>query len=46
MGDAIRRLEGDVEGRWLLAHHLLLLLELVATTLNRYTDANLGLLLK
>lgn len=39
------RLKGDVERRRLLAHHLLLLLKLVAATLDRHTDANLGLLL-
>lgn len=38
-------LERDVHGRRLRAHHLLLLLELLATALDRDTQANLCLLL-
>lgn len=42
---SIRNLERDVQGRGLAAHHLLLLLEFVATALDRDTQADLRLLL-
>ena len=43
---SIRNLERDVQGGGLRAHHLLLLLKFVATTLDRDTQADLRLLLK
>lgn len=42
---SIRNLERDVQRRGLATHHLLLLLELVATALDRDTEADLRLLL-